>query len=245
MSEYKHNHYVPVWYQRRFMLPGQTCYWRLDLKPEVVDTGKVKYTRNDLHEWSPEKIFAEDDLYTTRWGSISNRDIEKFFFGRFDNAGPAAIEYFSKYTSDGASETAFNVLLPYMSVQKLRTPKGLADLSEQARTGSANMTLMALQQLQNLYCAVWTEAVWQIADASNSPTKFIISDHPVIVYNRACPPLSKSCLGHHDPDVRMNATHTYFPVSLDKVKGKAFLIYWSWDGGGRWARWERIGQLIY
>ena len=35
------------------------------------------------------------------------------------------------------------------------------------------------------------------------------------------------------------------PVSLDKVKGKAFLIYWSWDGGGRWARWERIGQLIY
>jgi signal peptidase I len=35
------------------------------------------------------------------------------------------------------------------------------------------------------------------------------------------------------------------PVALDKVKGKAFLIYWSWDGGGRWARWERIGELIY
>ncbi len=35
------------------------------------------------------------------------------------------------------------------------------------------------------------------------------------------------------------------PVSLDKVKGKAFLIYWSWDGADRWARWERIGDLIY
>ena len=35
------------------------------------------------------------------------------------------------------------------------------------------------------------------------------------------------------------------PVALDKVKGKAFLIYWSWDGSGRWARWERMGQLIY
>ena len=34
-------------------------------------------------------------------------------------------------------------------------------------------------------------------------------------------------------------------VSLDKVKGKAFLIYWSWDGADRWARWERIGDLIY
>lgn len=35
------------------------------------------------------------------------------------------------------------------------------------------------------------------------------------------------------------------PVTLDRVKGKAFLIYWSWDGADRWARWERIGDLIY
>jgi signal peptidase I len=35
------------------------------------------------------------------------------------------------------------------------------------------------------------------------------------------------------------------PVALDKVKGKAFIIYWSWDGAGRWARWERIGEVIY
>jgi signal peptidase I len=35
------------------------------------------------------------------------------------------------------------------------------------------------------------------------------------------------------------------PVSLDKVKGKAFLIYWSWEGARRWVRWERIGELIY
>ena len=35
------------------------------------------------------------------------------------------------------------------------------------------------------------------------------------------------------------------PVALDQVKGKAFLIYWSWDGSDRWIRWERIGDLIY
>jgi signal peptidase I len=35
------------------------------------------------------------------------------------------------------------------------------------------------------------------------------------------------------------------PVALDNVKGKAFLIYWSWEGAGRWIRWERIGELIY
>jgi hypothetical protein len=106
--------------------------------------------------------------------------------------------------------------MTYMSIQKLRTPKGLAWLSRQLGRGH-NLTLIALQELQNLFCAIWTECVWQIADASNSPTKFIISDHPVVVYNRACPPLSKWCLGDNDPDIRLQATHTYFPLSLEKL----------------------------
>jgi signal peptidase I len=33
-------------------------------------------------------------------------------------------------------------------------------------------------------------------------------------------------------------------VNLDEVRGKAFLIYWSWDGSDRWVRWERLGSLI-
>ncbi len=34
-------------------------------------------------------------------------------------------------------------------------------------------------------------------------------------------------------------------VPLDDVRGKAFVIYWSWDGDDRWVRWERIGNLIH
>jgi len=45
-----------------------------------------------------------------------------------------------------------------------------------------NATLQRLQKVQNIFCNIWGEAVWQIADASNSPTKFIISDHPVVAY---------------------------------------------------------------
>jgi hypothetical protein len=41
------------------MLPGQDRYWRLDLNPEVVWKQKK---RNVLHEWSPKRIFAQDDL---------------------------------------------------------------------------------------------------------------------------------------------------------------------------------------
>ena len=33
-------------------------------------------------------------------------------------------------------------------------------------------------------------------------------------------------------------------VNLKDVKGKAFVVYWSWDGNDRWIRWERIGDLI-
>ena len=66
------------------MLPGQHRYFRLDLSPEVVTNGKVKYTRNDTHEWSPNRIFAQDDLYTTLWGGVPNVEIERFFFGQLD-----------------------------------------------------------------------------------------------------------------------------------------------------------------
>jgi signal peptidase I len=33
-------------------------------------------------------------------------------------------------------------------------------------------------------------------------------------------------------------------VNLNDVRGKAFLIYWSWDGEDRWVRWERLGSII-
>ena len=40
-------------------------------------------------------------------------------------------------------------------------------------------------------------------------------------------------------------SHFWGFVDLNEVKGKAFLIYWSWDGDDRWVRWERIGDLIH
>jgi signal peptidase I len=33
-------------------------------------------------------------------------------------------------------------------------------------------------------------------------------------------------------------------VDITEVNGKAFLIYWSWDGVDRWVRWNRLGSLI-
>lgn len=216
-NDYRHNHYVPEWYQRRFLLPNQTAYHYLDLKPDVITNSSVTFTKKDLHIWGPRKCFAQDDLYTVNWGSIRNRDIERFFFGRLDTEAPSAVEYFASYKRFSVHGEAFHTLMRYMSTQKLRTPKGLGYLRTLSSVKDQNLTLILLQRIQDMYVAIWSECIWQIADASQSPTKFIISDHPVIAYNRACYPMSDWCNGFNDPEVTRVATHTYFPLSIDKL----------------------------
>jgi len=34
-------------------------------------------------------------------------------------------------------------------------------------------------------------------------------------------------------------------VEREKIKGLAFIKYWSWDSSKHWPRWERIGRPIY
>src|SRR5260370_42555827 len=83
-KDFRHNHYVPEWYQRRFMLPGKGTYWYLDLQPDQVVRDGHRHTRRALLPWGPGRCFTEDDLYTTRWGGRENVDIEKFFFDSVD-----------------------------------------------------------------------------------------------------------------------------------------------------------------
>src|SRR5262245_12571211 len=33
-------------------------------------------------------------------------------------------------------------------------------------------------------------------------------------------------------------------VRREKIRGKAFLIYWSWDGEHHWLRWRRLGNYL-
>jgi signal peptidase I len=34
-------------------------------------------------------------------------------------------------------------------------------------------------------------------------------------------------------------------VKREKIRGKAFLIYWSWNGDRHWLRWRRLGHWLY
>jgi signal peptidase I len=33
-------------------------------------------------------------------------------------------------------------------------------------------------------------------------------------------------------------------VPYEDIKGKAFMIYWSWDGEDSWVRWSRLGDIV-
>jgi hypothetical protein len=105
----------------------------------------------------------------------------------------------------------------FMSTQKLRTIKGLGWLTKKANTTDRDAVLKLMIELRQRYCAIWMESVWLIADASESKTKFIISDHPITIYNKRLSYNSPSCKNFSDPDIRYNGSHTIFPLSRDKI----------------------------
>jgi len=216
--EYISNHYVPEWYQRRFLSADENSFSYLDLRPDMVmgKEGHIYYSK-DLQKWGPVKCFCQDDLYTMKFQGVDRRDIEKLFFGEIDSCGKEALDYFANYNHLKIDYENFEKIILYMTTQKLRTPKGLGWLATLVGSEDSNIVLSKMLELRRIYGAIWSECIWQVADASMSPVKFIISDQPVTVYNRVCGPKSQKCRGYNDPDVFLNGTHTIFPLSLDKI----------------------------
>lgn len=190
----------------------------LDLRPRrFFDSMGVVRTLNSVRREPLKNCFCEDDLYTANFSSIESRQIETEFFGAIDRNGRKAVDYFLNFDHLNIDGNAFQDMMMYMSTQKLRTPKGLDWLTKETGSATKNQVLRWMLKLRQLHCAIWTECIWLIADASQSTTKFIISDHPVTVYNRVCGPRSQRCRGSGDPEIWLNGTQTIFPLSLEKV----------------------------
>lgn len=222
---YKENHYVPCWYQERFLpTTGERKFRYLDLTPEQFrDPKGIVRTKTALHRWGAVSCFKETDLYTVKFGRFESTEIEQYFFGKVDTEGREAVEFFANYRDfadfrgEKSPEKVFNALLNYMSIQKFRTPKGLKYLSTLIDVTNKNSLLLEMQRLQNWHCAIWTESIWALVDANNTETKLIISDHPVTVYNREIFPEGQYARKFTDPDFRMSGTQTLFPLSPTRL----------------------------
>lgn len=216
---YRRQHYVPEWYQKRFITgeARQNELVHLALHPQsVVDDAGRRHRLPQQRRRPTGKCFAEDDLYSLRFGAAVSTAIEQQFFGMIDQRGAQAVDWWGDFEHPSMNEDAISDLVRFMTAQKLRTPKGLDWLTQQLERPQPNDVLEAMVELRTIYQTIWLECVWQIADATESPTKFIVTDHPVTIYNRALGPRHEWCRGANDPDIRLHGSHTIFPLGLER-----------------------------
>jgi hypothetical protein len=213
------NHYVPQWYQKRFILPNskEQKFYYLDLKPDriVRSDGNYHY-RHELRKLGPQSCFMQEHLYTRVFGQYASDVIERMFFGELDRRGAEGVEFFSNYSvREGAGE-AFQKLGYFLNAQKLRTPKGLDFLKVLSRSNSHQAALQLMEQMYQIHGTIWCEGIWEIISCDESETKFIISDHPVTTYNKKIFPADKQSQYPLDAPIEMVGTHTIFPLNLNR-----------------------------
>ena len=224
------HHYVPRWFQRRFLGAGQSRFrFYLDLSPEVkvIRDGKPILRKAEL-EWGPARCFAQDHLYSSR--RFTNVDaLERFLFGPLDHLGATGLDIVEQNTWEQRGADCISATVEFFDALKLRTPKGLDWLFAQASRNAylpdalwiaaqnhdlrREVSLMTLQQLRLLHTTMWWEGVWEIVSSAKSDIKFICSDHPVTVYNPACFPLSNDMKYPNEPSILLRGTRTLIPLS--------------------------------
>ncbi|MCY1216051.1 hypothetical protein D9M68_139660 [compost metagenome] len=214
-QETRNNHYVPQWYQRGFLAPGQSRLFHLNLNPDrkILPDGR-KVSRTALHEWGTKNCFVEYDLYTTHFGSVVNDDVEKYLFGAIDDQGARAVRAFA-CGNHADVHKSFQDFFEHMAAQKLRTPKGL-DWIRSCYGALGQVDLMVeMQALRLMHCTMWVEGVREIVSAHDSDVKFILTDHPVTVYNAAVDPTSEQCAYPQDPLVSAMGSQTVFALDAN------------------------------
>ena len=209
------HHYVPEWYQKRFLLSGAPKLHLLDLKPDRVILPNGKSFTHKAHCYKPpSKCFCGDDLYTLRFGQAITDTVERRFFGAVDRRGAAAVDKFSKITGfDKGFAQVLGDIPPYMGAQRFRTPRGLDWLKIQTGTSDHNQTLAIMARSFQQHTTMWAEGVWEIVKARNTQTKFIISDDPVTFYNARLPPTLARYPGIEE--LAHVGTRTIFPLASD------------------------------
>lgn len=205
----RNNHYIPVWYLRRFLQKNGQKLVYLNLSPEQTLEGGRTIKHREISNNSPSQCFCELDLYTTQFGNEINDEIEQYLMGALDSNGAKAVAAIANGDQQAFHE-AFEPLFEYLDAQKLRTPKGLDWIRSKYAKLSQVELMIEMQGLRTRHCTMWAEGVREIVSAKDSDVKFIISDHPITVYNAAFTPDSPACDYPEDPGIELMGSQTIF-----------------------------------
>ncbi len=99
-----------------------------------------------------------------------------------------------------------------MDALRLRPAKGLRFVSQIGKARDQLSVLMLMQQLRRMHCIVSAESTLKIVNASQSPTKFIFSDHPVTLLNAHVFPADPRLPPGEEPHPHWLGTQTLFPL---------------------------------
>lgn len=221
MEEITHNnHYVPIWYQERFLRSGQTSYHRLDKASGFLSIPEYGVKLNKkIHNYGPKKFFFEEDLYTTRsiFSGVQNDEIERYLFGKIDEMGRAAIE--ALMSEDWMSEIygKYGDIFEYMDAQILRTPRGIEWIKKFSGVDTQMELMLYLQAVRKAHCTTWIETAKEIVSAEKSQVKFIVSDNPITLYNPKYHP-NKGWHQYEYSDsipIFHKGTRTLFPIDMN------------------------------
>ena len=206
------NHYVPEWHQRHFIEPRRDELYYLDLNPEkfVRRDGSIVLGRS-LFRAPVSRCFVQRDLYSTFFGGVID-EIERKLFGAIDTRGSKAIPAFMA-TEEAERSRHFETLFEYIDIQKIRTPKGLDWLRSQYPGLDQNELMMEMQAIRMLHGGIWANGVREVVSAEQSAVKFILTDHPVTIYNHGAPPGSTFTRYPEDPSIALKGSQTLFPLS--------------------------------
>lgn len=205
----RNNHYIPEWYQRRFLQQDNQKLVYLNLSPQqILEDGRTIRHR-EISNNSPSQCFCELDLYTTQFGNEINDEIEQYLMGALDSNGAKAVKGITNGDKQAIHE-AFEPFFEYLDAQKLRTPKGLDWIRSKYAKLSQVELMIEMQGLRTRHCAMWAEGVREIVSGKDSDVKFIISDHPITVYNAAYTPDSRACDYPEDPGIELIGSQTIF-----------------------------------
>ena len=155
-----------------------------------------------------------EDLYTTRFGSVINDEIERYLFGSIDSLGATAVRAFASGDVAGIHKS-FQHFFSYLDAQKVRTPKGLDWIKSKYPQLTQLGLMIEMQALRQMHCTMWVESVREIVSAEHSDIKFIVTDHPVTIYNPACPPRSSACSYPDDPSIELKGSQTVFALDAN------------------------------
>ncbi|GAB7228657.1 hypothetical protein VrSk94_23450 [Vibrio rotiferianus] len=210
----KDNHYIPQWHQKGFMSERDDQICHLTRREFPLPNGELKV--KTFQKWhTPAQRFYGEHLYSTFFGEEVNDDIERKLFGPIDDNGSRAVRAF--LTDDQAQwHNSFEDFFTYLDAQKLRTPKGLDWIRSKYPELNQLQLMIEMQSLRTMHCTLWAEGVRELVSAEDSDVKFIVSDHPITVYNYACPPDSELCEYPNDPDISLKGSQTIFPLDKNR-----------------------------